>query len=124
VEQVGTGLVELVENGNAASDEAYRLVSKYVRPMVEAGADNIVLGCTHYPFLMDAVRRAAGPGVEIVNPAPSVALQARRMLLCHSPKGRKGHSAFYSSSETSVMSGMVRFIAPDIGCSFSGNIVI
>jgi len=51
IEQIGSGLVELVEQGRTTGDEPARLISKYVIPMVQKGADHIVLGCTHYPFL-------------------------------------------------------------------------
>ena len=57
IERVGTGLVELVESGDFDGPEAEALVRRYVEPMLEAGADHIVLGCTHYPFLTDTIAR-------------------------------------------------------------------
>ena len=47
---------------------------------VEAGADTLVLGCTHYPFLSDAIRLTAGPGIRLIDPAPAVARQLKRRL--------------------------------------------
>ncbi len=57
IETVGEGFVELVENEQENSPEAYEIVRRAVWPMLEAGADRIVLGCTHYPFLAEQIRR-------------------------------------------------------------------
>ena len=80
IEQVGNGLVELVEEGKTDTPQAFELIGSYIRPMVQAGADHIVLGCTHYPFLSDAIKRIAGDGVKILNPAPAIARQAKNLL--------------------------------------------
>jgi glutamate racemase len=55
-------------------------VGSYVGPLVERGADVVVLGCTHYPFLRPLVEEAAGPGIVIIDPAQAVARQAQRVL--------------------------------------------
>lgn len=73
LEQAGDGLVELVESGMMDSDKGDKLLRGYIIPMIEQGADHIVLGCTHYPFLINQIRAIAGDGVSIVNPAPAVA---------------------------------------------------
>lgn len=75
--QACPGLVEIVEDGLV--DAADPLVAGYVRPLIDKGADTIVLGCTHYAFLVEAIRRAAGPDVTIIDPAPAVARQAARL---------------------------------------------
>ncbi len=80
IETVGDGLVELVEEGKTDTPEAEALVRRYVEPMVSAGADHIVLGCTHYPFLSGLISKVAGDGVKIVNPAPAVAAHAIEVL--------------------------------------------
>ena len=92
IERVGEGLVELVESGNTDSPEAEALVKKYIDPMVEEGADCVVLGCTHYPFLEKVIRRVASDSLQIINPAPAVARRARNLL----EKARK--SRVYTSS--------------------------
>ena len=56
------------------------VVAEAVRPLLAAGADHLVLGCTHYPFLKAAIRKAAGPDVEIVDPSLPVALRAAELL--------------------------------------------
>lgn len=73
VEHVGQGFVELVENGILDGPVAEETVRKSLRPLLEAGADRIVLGCTHYPFLRSVIQRVAGADVTIIDPAPAVA---------------------------------------------------
>lgn len=73
VEHVGQGFVELVEKGIISGPEAERTVAASMEPLLAQGADTIVLGCTHYPFLMDTIRKVAGPDVNIIDPAPAVA---------------------------------------------------
>ena len=83
-EHVGEGFVELVEAGDFDSPHAEAVVRASVRPLLDAGADTIVLGCTHYPFLQGLVRRIAGPGVQVIDPAPAV---ARRTLAVMQERG-------------------------------------
>jgi glutamate racemase len=78
--QAGTGLVEQVEKGDLSSDQTRALVEKHVRPLLDKGADVLVLGCTHYPFLTAAIRDVAGAGVEVMDPATAVARELRRRL--------------------------------------------
>lgn len=73
VEHVGQGFVELVENGVLKGAEAESVVRESVRPLIEAGSDIIVLGCTHYPFLKHLVQKIAGEGVSVIDPAPAAA---------------------------------------------------
>lgn len=73
VEHIGQGFVELVENGTVTGEEAEAVVEKSVRPLIDEGADTIVLGCTHYPFLCDTIRKVAGKPIKLIDPAPAVA---------------------------------------------------
>lgn len=74
------GLMDCVEEGEFDSPQTDALVAHYVRPLVAEGADMLVLGCTHYPFLAGSIRRAAGSGVTLIDPAPAVARELRRRL--------------------------------------------
>lgn len=74
------GLVEQVERGDLASERTLVLLESYVRPVVAAGADTLVLGCTHYPFLAEQIRGVAGPGVAILDSAEAVARQVQRRI--------------------------------------------
>lgn len=72
-EHVGEGFVELVERGVLDGPEAEAVVEASLRPLLDAGADRIVLGCTHYPFLLPIFRKLAPAGVEFLDPAPAIA---------------------------------------------------
>lgn len=78
--RVGTGLVELVETGMEDTAQAELLLREYLRPMLEAHVDHIVLGCTHYPFLSDQIRKIIGPDIVLLNPAPAVAKHTHDIL--------------------------------------------
>ncbi len=80
VEHVGHGFVELVENGILDGPEAESVVRASLQPLLDAGADTIVLGCTHYPFLQPLIQRLSGPAVQVIDPAPAVARQTVRVL--------------------------------------------
>ena len=73
VEAVGRGFVELVEAGELEGPHTEEVVARSLQPLLDAGADTIVLGCTHYPFLTKTIGKLAGPGVRVIDPAPSVA---------------------------------------------------
>ena len=82
ISRVGEGFVEMVEQNLERTEEAYRRVERLLTPMIEAGADRIVLGCTHYPFLSEAMHRVIGDrDVRLVNPAAAVE-QRTETLLC------------------------------------------
>lgn len=81
ISSVGEGFVELVESGQENSEEAYYAVSKCVSGMIDGGADHIVLGCTHYPFLTDTIKKVIGDrDIAIVDPAPAIALRVKSLL--------------------------------------------
>jgi glutamate racemase len=74
------GLADQVDKGQLDSDETRSMVERYVRPLVDRGADVLVLGCTHYPFVRPLVQEVAGSDVEVIDPATAVARQLRRRL--------------------------------------------
>ena len=74
------GLAERVEAGEAQSDGTRDLLRRYLAPVRASGADVLVLGCTHYAFLREAIEQEAGDIVEIIEPSEAVARQASRML--------------------------------------------
>lgn len=108
--QVGEGLVELVEAGKANSPEAEKLLHRYIDPMIDCNIDHLVLGCTHYPFLNPVLKRILPKHITVVNPAPAVAQQTKRVaekngLLCKS--ANKPKIDFYSSSFTHTLKNLV-----------------
>ena len=80
VEHVGRGFVELVERGVLDGPEAEETVKASLQPLLDAGADRIVLGCTHYPFLSGVIQKIAGPDVKVIDPAPAVARHLENVM--------------------------------------------
>jgi glutamate racemase len=81
--QACPGLVERVEAGQTDDAETEGLLRQYLTPMMEAGIDSLVLGCTHYPFLRPAIERvlaSEGSDVVLIDPSPAVARQTGRVL--------------------------------------------
>lgn len=78
--QIGTGLVERVEQGLIQTHETRKLLEDYLLPMVEDGIDQLVLGCTHYPFLISVIQEILPAGITIIDPSPAVARQTRKVL--------------------------------------------
>ena len=77
-EHVGQGFVELVEKGCTSGPEAEGVVTESLHPLLDEGADRIVLGCTHYPFLSETISKTAaiiapGRDIKVIDPAPAVA---------------------------------------------------
>lgn len=83
INQPCPGLVEQIERGRLDTPDTETLLRELLKPIVSAGADTLVLACTHYPFVRPMIRRLLGPGVDVIDPAPAVALQLQRVLLEH-----------------------------------------
>ena len=98
VEHIGQGFVELVENGTVTGPEAEAVVEQSVRPLVEAGADTIVLGCTHYPFLSETIIKVAGRPITLIDPAPAVAKHLLEVMQENSLVKNDGFSMELNSS--------------------------
>lgn len=88
VEHIGQGYVELVESFDFDSENAKKIVRESVEPLVEQGADIIVLGCTHYPFLKDTIEEVANkvkpsstPFVSVYDPAPAIARHVEVLVM-------------------------------------------
>ncbi len=78
--QACPGLVDQVEAGDLSGDKTRLLLEQYVLPLLERGADTIVLGCTHYPFLAPLIQDIVGPMVAVIDSAAAVARQLHRRL--------------------------------------------
>ncbi len=104
------GLVELVEAGRLCGTEAETQVRRCLAPLLAAGVDSLVLGCTHYPFLRPVIERVVGPDVTILDPAPAVARQTGRVLARLGglrDKGR-GRVTYFTSGEATLLAAQVR----------------
>lgn len=85
IEHVGQGFVELVESGETDGERARETIARSLRPLLDAGADTIVLGCTHYPFLKETMEEVASAicpqrEVRIIDPAPAVAKHLLKVM--------------------------------------------
>lgn len=74
------GLVDRIESGDLDGPETRALVERYTAPLIAAGADVLVLGCTHYPLVRDLIAEVVGPGVELVDPGAAIAQRAQTLL--------------------------------------------
>jgi glutamate racemase len=75
-----SGLVQQIERGNLDGDETRKILQGALGPMLEKNIDTIVLGCTHYPFVIPVIQEIAGENVRVIDPAPAVARQVERLL--------------------------------------------
>lgn len=80
ITQACPGLVELIESGSLEDIETEELAAEYIGKLLSAGADTLVLGCTHFPFLLPLFRKLAGPEIEILDTGIPVSRQLRRQL--------------------------------------------
>ena len=111
-EHVGDGFVELVEKGMTTGALAEETVLKSLKPLLDAGADTIVLGCTHYPFLSETICNVAeqtvpGQVKDIIDPAPAIARHLKEVMeeegLFPSGTTTSGQTTLLSSGDTTVL---------------------
>ena len=74
------GLVEAVERGELDSPATRSILENAIKPMLAQGADTLVLGCTHFPFVLPLIREIAGPDVKVIDPAPAIARRTAYLL--------------------------------------------
>lgn len=113
--QVCPGLVEAVEAGALDTPETETLLKECLMPLVEAGVDQLVLGCTHYPSLRPAIERVVGASVTVIDPAPAVARQTGRMLAqrgLEADRNHAGHHLFYTSGDVTIFTAMIEQLLP------------
>ena len=128
IEQIGDGLVELVEQNRTGSEEAKKLLIKYLTPMIDANVDHIVLGCTHYPFLIPIIEKIfeekwVWDKITIINPAPAVALQTQRVLqsLESNNEWLESENKFYSTWNVQILENFVKKIIDRLPNNISQN---
>lgn len=116
--QVCPGLVEAVETGALAAPETETLLRSCLTPLMEKGIDQLVLGCTHYPFLRAGIEAILGPDVAIIDPAPAVARQLGRVLARQGiarTDGHEGQHTFYTSGAPAELARMARALVAYAG---------
>ncbi len=98
---------ELVEQGKFAGPDVDRSVAAALAPVIDQGADALVLGCTHFSFLRPAIEKIAGPEVMVIDPTPAVAAQTIRVAGAIEGEGRLWLAA---SGDTSVFAQLARHV--------------
>lgn len=106
IEQVGHGLVQLIENGNINSHEMTQLLHSYITPMIEANIDYLVLGCSHYPYLIPQIKKILPADVHIIDSGEAVAKQTQNVLKekVGFASTEKRDPVFYTNSNPKVLS--------------------
>lgn len=97
-----SGLVQEIERGNLTGGETRQILEAALQPMLEKNIDTVVLGCTHYPFVIPLIEQIAGRNIRVIDPAPAVARQVRRVLEANGLKNRSaggGEVKFYTSGD-------------------------
>ncbi len=111
IEQVGDGLVDLIENGALHSPKTIQLLQKYLSPMIHQNIDSLVLGCTHYPFLIPEIKKIIGDTIKIIDSGSAVARQTKNILIKNKVlqihKNSKVEHQFYSNKNTIVLSKLI-----------------
>ena len=131
IKQAGAGLVPLIEAGKANSEAALELLAIHLQGIQDAGADTLVLGCTHYPFLRKAIRKLLGESIAIIDTSEAVVKQLKRQLeikaVPNSKNGKQQLTFISSKDEHSLLAMAKELIYSDmqshhIQAKFLGNI--
>ena len=80
LQDICPGLVGQVEAGDLEGPRTRAILEKALQPMLAQGMDTVVLGCTHYPFVIPLIQKIVGPDVRVIDPAPAIARQTERLL--------------------------------------------
>ncbi len=119
IEREGKGLVELIETGRQQAEATRKLLKEYLQPMLEAGIDCLVLGCTHYPYLVPTIKTILPEHITIIDSGEAVARQTMALLQEHNlaaPPSTIPKHRFYSNANVAVLSSFVQH--PTIQVSF------
>ena len=111
------GLVEQIERGDLDGAETRNILTRALEPMLEQGIDTVVLGCTHYPFVIPLIESICGSNVRVIDPAPAVAKQVKRLLEATKSRvmsGEQGSVTYLTSGEPDAFKGLLFQLTKDI----------
>ncbi len=112
------GLVQQIEKGDLDGPGTRRILDDALNPMLEKNIDTIVLACTHYPFVIPLIQEIVGKKVRVIDPAPAVARQARRLLEANGLKrsgGGRGEVEFFTSGEAGFLQSLLPRLLGEAG---------
>ncbi len=117
IEIVGTGLVELIEAGRIESPETRSLLETYLKPMIDAHVDYIVLGCSHYPYLTPVLQKLLPPEVTVIDSGAAVARQIKAILtknnlFVDATETTPVRHTLYSNADTRVLKDLTQDVDP------------
>ena len=121
IEREGTGLVPLIESGETESEEVQHLLQVYLEPMLDQNIDHLVLGCTHYPYLIPVLRKILPENVQIIDSGEAVARQTQAVLEkagLRTTSKISGTHQFYSNSEISALKSLLGEVEADFEVSY------
>ncbi|MGB2127864.1 MAG: glutamate racemase [Flavicella sp.] len=122
IEQDGEGLVPLIEKGAIYSNEMQVLLSKYIEPMIAKNVDCLVLGCSHYPFLIPQIEKVTKGEIQIIDSGKAVAKQTKTILekeeLVHSNKTTEIKHQIYTNESTEIVKHFVNEIERDVSIDY------
>ena len=104
------GLVQQIERGNLHGAETRKILEEALLPMLAKNIDTVVLGCTHYPFVIPLIQEIVGDKVRVIDPAPAVARQVKRLLEAGgmmSPLSERGLVRFYTSGDAESLNSLL-----------------
>lgn len=107
VEQIGHGLVELIENGDINSLQMTQLLQSYLQPMIAANIDYLVLGCSHYPYLIPQIKKIIPSNIQIIDSGEAVAKQTKNILQEKTgfrTENTRKNTQFYTNTDPKVLS--------------------
>lgn len=111
IEQIGYNLVELIEAGQIVSPEMTRLLHAYLQPMIDGNIDYLVLGCSHYPYLIPQIKQILPPHIKIIDSGEAVARQTQNVLrekVGFNLTDHKSNNAFYINANPKVLSDILK----------------
>ena len=112
------GLVQQIEQGNVSGVETRQILEDALLPMLEKNIDTVVLGCTHYPFVIPLIEQIVGENVRVIDPAPSVAKQAQRLLEVGGMLNRSdlnGRVRLFTSGDANVLKSQLPLLLGEDG---------
>lgn len=120
IEQVGYGLVQLIEDGNLNSPEMTQLLESYLQPMIDANIDYLVLGCSHYPYLIPQIKKILPEHIQIIDSGEAVARQTQNILRdkVGFNDNQKSDPVFYVNSNPEVLKSILEYKYPVIQKDF------
>jgi glutamate racemase len=116
IPQTLPGLVDRIEAGDFDGEATRAIVRAGLEPLLARGVDTLVLGCTHYPFVIPLIQQLAGPEVRVIDPSPAIARQVARLLAERGLAAAPGDSApprLFSTGDPQRLDALLPRLLPE-----------